>query len=86
MHFVRFLVRSEQGLMTFPIFGEIERGLFRQVSFRVCMVVHVVIQLCSAFRVQIEGWFEAAHSAARDDRYLIGEVLLNYERDDRGAG
>lgn len=85
MHFVRFLVRSEQGQMFFPILGEIDRGLFRQVAFRVCMVTHVVIQLCSAFRLPIEGWFEAAHSAARDDRYLIGEVLLNYERDDRDA-
>ena len=85
MHFVRFFVRSEQGMMAFPILGEIERGLFRQVAFRLCMVVHVVVQLCSSFRVQIEGWFEAAHSAARDDRYLIGEVLLNYERDERDA-
>lgn len=82
LYFVRFFARSENGLLVFPLFGGIERGLFRQCTFRLCMTVHITVQLCSAFRGQMEGWFEAAHSAARDDRYLIGEVLMNYDRDD----
>ncbi len=80
LYFVRFFARNEQGMIFLPLVRGIERGYFRQFALRLCMVVHVVVQLCSAFRGQMEGWFEAAHSAARDDRYLIGEVLLNYDR------
>jgi E3 ubiquitin-protein ligase MARCH6 len=65
-----------------PFLGVIERGLFRMAVFRICMATHVIVQLCSAFRGRLEGWFQAAHAAARDDRYLIGEVLMNYNADD----
>lgn len=76
---VPLFVRSEQGQVLLPILGGIDRGIFRQLGFRFCMATHVLVQLCSAFRGQLEGWFEAAHAAARDDRYLIGEILMNYD-------
>ena len=63
----------------FPLVGAMGIGVFRMLMFRSCMALHVLFQLCSAFREQLERWFEAAHSAARDDRYLIGEVLMNYD-------
>lgn len=46
------------------------------------MASHVMLQLCSASKARLEGWFHAAHEAARDDRYLIGEVLMNHNPDD----
>ena len=79
LHLVPLFASSEQGMIRLPFLGGIERGIFRQISFRSCMATHVLVQLCSAFRGQLESWFEAAHAAARDDRYLIGEVLMNYK-------
>ena len=79
MNVVPLLVRAEQGSLLLPLLGQVERGVFRQAAFRTCMAIHVIVQLCSANRGRLEGWFEAAHNAARDDRYLIGEVLMNYE-------
>ena len=46
------------------------------------MAFHVIVQVSSASRSKFEGWFQAAHDAARDDRYLIGEVLMNYDPED----
>ena len=43
------------------------------------MAAHVLVQLASASTGRLETWFQAAHDAARDDRYLIGEILMNYE-------
>lgn len=31
------------------------------------------------WRIQFSNWLEAAHQMARDDRYLIGEMLMNYD-------
>ena len=59
--------------------GLVEHGRFRMMTLRLCMALHIIVQLCSAFRAPLEIWFQAAHKAARDDRYLIGEVLMNYE-------
>lgn len=81
MHVVPLLATSDQGSILLPLVGGIERGIFRQICFRSCMATHVLVQLCSAFRSQLEIAFEAAHAAARDDRYLVGEVLMNYGGD-----
>lgn len=70
-----------QGGIMIPFAGSIPLAPFRRAVFQICMASHVLIQLGSAFRSKLEGWFEAAHAAARDDRYLIGEVLVNYEGD-----
>lgn len=64
-----------------PIVGEVGIGLLRLSLFRVCMALHVIFQLCSAFHTRLEQLYEAAHSAARDDRYLVGEVLMNHSED-----
>ncbi|KAG7357135.1 ring-variant domain containing protein [Nitzschia inconspicua] len=69
----------QDNAIIFPIIGLVGKGTFRMFSFRLCMVIHVLFQLASSFRGSVNSWFEAAHEAARDDRYLIGEVLLNYE-------
>lgn len=61
------------------MFGNVERGLFQLIVFRACLAVHVLVQICSASRERLERWFQAAHDAARDDRYLIGEVLMDYD-------
>jgi hypothetical protein len=52
--------------------------MFRMLLFRTCMAFHIIVQLCSSFRLALESWFHAAHKAARDDRYLVGEVLMDY--------
>jgi E3 ubiquitin-protein ligase MARCH6 len=70
----------EQGEVVFPLVGRFALDGFRVAMFRLCMLCHVLFQLASAFRSRIDRWFEAAHEAARDDRYLVGEVLLNYQR------
>lgn len=76
------VVQVEKGGYVLPVFGLVGRGVFRMMLFRVCTVIHVAIQLCSAHRGRIESWFQVAHEAARDDRYLVGEILMNYETND----
>eukprot|EP00538_Stauroneis_constricta_P007814 CAMPEP_0119568068 /NCGR_PEP_ID=MMETSP1352-20130426/37812_1 /TAXON_ID=265584 /ORGANISM="Stauroneis constricta, Strain CCMP1120" /LENGTH=69 /DNA_ID=CAMNT_0007617405 /DNA_START=84 /DNA_END=290 /DNA_ORIENTATION=- len=61
-----------------PWIGQVELGLFRMFIFRLSVVLLTASQLVITFQHVIHVWFEAAHSAARDDRYLIGEILMNY--------
>jgi hypothetical protein len=63
---------------TVPGIGSVATGSFRMAAFRICLALHVLVQLCVAFRAPLERWFQAAHKVARDDRYLIGELLMNY--------
>ncbi len=73
------IFKAKQGGFLFPLLGVIELGLVRKWLFRFCMAVHILFQIGSRSRSSMDRWFEAAHEAARDDRYLIGEVLMNYE-------
>lgn len=73
--------QGQDSEIVFPLFGSVGKGVFRMLVFRTCAFSHILLQLAAAFRGNIDGWFEAAHEAARDDRYLVGEVLLNYVRD-----
>ena len=73
------LLQAGKGGFFVPLFGLVERSLFRMILFRICTIIHVTVQLCSAFRGRIQGWFQLVHEAARDDRYLIGEILMNYD-------
>jgi E3 ubiquitin-protein ligase MARCH6 len=73
------LLTQNLRIFAVPFFGVVERGLLKMVLFRICMAVHVLVQLGSASRGRLEIWFQAAHDAARDDRYLIGEILMNYD-------
>lgn len=73
------IFKVKQGAILFPLFGlVVELGLFLKVLFRFCMTVHILFQIGSRSRSRIDRWFEAAHEAARDDRYLVGELLMNY--------
>jgi len=81
LNLMQLVIRVENGKIPLPFLGEVERGVFRQLVFRICMISHVLVQLCSSFRGQLESWFESAHNSAKDARYLIGEILMNYEGD-----
>jgi len=72
------IFKVNQGGFMFPLLGYVELGVFRKSLFRFCMAVHVLFQIGSRSRSSIDRWFEAAHEAARDDRYLIGELLMEY--------
>mmetsp|Transcript_130956 Transcript_130956/g.195115 ORF Transcript_130956/g.195115 Transcript_130956/m.195115 type:complete len:1312 (-) Transcript_130956:39-3974(-) len=76
---VPLFAKFVEGGVFVPFFGVVERGLLKMVLFRICMAVHVLVQLGSASRGRLEIWFQAAHDAARDDRYLTGEILMNYD-------
>lgn len=47
--------------------------------FRFFGVLTIMLQLMVANQGTLKTWFHAAHEAARDGRYLEGEVLLNYD-------
>jgi len=53
-------------------------GLFKITLFRLCAIVVICRQFMRVFGGSLQGWFEAAHNAARDDRYLIGRTLLQF--------
>mmetsp|Transcript_22137 Transcript_22137/g.61597 ORF Transcript_22137/g.61597 Transcript_22137/m.61597 type:complete len:1302 (+) Transcript_22137:1087-4992(+) len=72
------IFKVQKGGLTLPLVGFVEVGVFRKFLFQVCMAVHVLFQIGSRSRANTDRWFEAAHEAARDDRYLIGELLMNY--------
>lgn len=63
-----------------PIFGQINNGLYRLIVFRAFMALIFMTQFMISFQSQLKDWFKVAHKAARDDRYLVGEVLLNYSQ------
>ncbi|KAL3931926.1 MAG: hypothetical protein SGBAC_011084 [Bacillariaceae sp.] len=73
------ILQVGNGGFLLPLFGQVEYGIFRMVIFRLCAVGHVGVQLCTAHRRRIEQWFGVAHDAARDDRYLVGEILMDYD-------
>jgi hypothetical protein len=78
MFLVAAIFKVKKDGVQLPFLGLVGIGSFGKTLFRLCMAVHILVQLASGFRSSIDGWFEAAHAAARDDRYLIGELLLNY--------
>ncbi|EED93082.1 predicted protein [Thalassiosira pseudonana CCMP1335] len=49
------------------------------VLFRVFAISSVIVQFLNSSKHSLGKWYDAAHKIARDDRYLIGEILLNYE-------
>lgn len=64
-----------------PVIGHLGEGFCRQCVFRFLVANTILAQLCYAFREPIKRWFRSAHQAARDGRYLIGEVLMDYVPD-----
>ena len=43
------------------------------------VVIVLGIHICMSCEKAISSWFDAIHQTARDDRYLIGQLLINYE-------
>ena len=66
-------------LVSVLFLGIFDNGGFRRATLRVLFIVTISLQLVMTFREPLKRYFEKAHQAARDDRYLIGEVLLNWE-------
>jgi E3 ubiquitin-protein ligase MARCH6 len=44
----------------------------------VAYYLFMTLRICIIFSKEIKEWFKVAHKEARDDRYLIGNILLNY--------
>ena len=63
------------------MFTVVVDGRHRLYVFRLASVSTLLVQLCISFRKHIQRWFGAVHKTARDDRYLIGEILMNYRAD-----
>jgi len=61
-----------------PILGLVDYGYYRMIVFQFSAVCVVISQLANAFQSPLKHWFEAAHKAARDNRYLVGEALLDF--------
>jgi E3 ubiquitin-protein ligase MARCH6 len=77
-HLASMAGRHETSGVIVPYFGRIEEGMYRLLIFRICMILTFGCQFMVGFQSQLKDWFQLAHKAARDDRYLVGEVLLNY--------
>ena len=46
--------------------------------FRIVAIATIIVDSINSSKQGLNRWFQAAHKIARDDRYLIGEILLNY--------
>ena len=49
------------------------------IIFRIAAITTVLLDTINSSKDGLNHWFQAAHKIARDDRYLIGEILLNYQ-------
>ena len=65
--------------IAFPLIGLVEKAAYRKFFYRCFVLTTIATQLSVLFRGSLKRWFSAAHKAARDERYLIGEVLLNFD-------
>ena len=54
------------------------RSISANVAFRVLTVLGLAIDYVLTCKDSLRSWYVAAHKVARDDRYLIGEILMNY--------
>jgi E3 ubiquitin-protein ligase MARCH6 len=49
------------------------------IMYRASITVVLLVDMFIALKEPLKKWYISAHKAARDHRYLIGKVLLNYE-------
>ena len=56
----------------------------RIVLVRTVLGSAFLYEIVTAFKEELSSWFTAAHQTARDDRYLIGRILLNYDETTAG--
>lgn len=61
-------------LFQFPFLS----GFTRSVMVRSALALSCCFRICCAWKDQLCNFFRFAHKTARDDLYLIGEILLNY--------
>jgi RING-variant domain len=54
-------------------------GLARAVLVRSVLALVCMVEASRIWRDQLLSWFTAAHRLVRNDRYLIGRILLNYD-------
>ena len=64
--------------MPLPIVGPVSFGLLNMLLFRALVVVTAICRYLLSYKEYLQSWFDAAHTAARDERYLVGETLLDY--------
>lgn len=63
-----------------PILNAAERQIGPTAIFRTFAIASILVDSVNSSKHSLHRWFQAAHKIARDDRYLIGEILLNYSR------
>jgi E3 ubiquitin-protein ligase MARCH6 len=54
-------------------------GFTRSVIVRSGLAFSCCIRLCLAWKDQLRYFFRVAHKTARDDLYLVGEILMNHD-------
>jgi len=64
--------------ITLPLARVIGRQLELTAIFRVSAIASIVADFVFSSKDSLQCWFQVAHRVARDDQYLIGEILLNY--------
>jgi E3 ubiquitin-protein ligase MARCH6 len=57
------------------------QGLARMVFVRTMLAVACTAQVGRVWSGQVEIWYRAVQRTARDDRYLIGQILINHEQE-----
>jgi len=59
-------------------FGSPISPSMKSVIYRLCFIIIISIQLGKVFKSPLQQWYDVAHKAARDDKYLVGKILVNY--------
>lgn len=62
-----------------PFIGDINIGVFCMSLYYIGLLIVLIAQAALVFKGPLTCWFRMMHNAARNDRYLIGEILMNYE-------
>jgi E3 ubiquitin-protein ligase MARCH6 len=57
------------------------QDLARMVFVRTILAIACTAQVGRVWSGQLKTWFQAVHRTARDDRYLIGQILINHEQE-----
>jgi E3 ubiquitin-protein ligase MARCH6 len=79
------IFKTQTDGIVIPFIGLVGMGTVNQILFRCSMAMHITVQVATNCQERIVGAFEVAHEAARDDRYLVGELLINFNRKDQVA-
>ena len=61
-----------------PLVGVLKKTFLAKILHQIYSSIIICLQLSRAFSKSLESWFDAVHKEAREDRYLVGEILMNY--------